>query len=762
MELKRFCPGLKVLTYYGSIKERKVKRVGWTRSHFFHVCITSYQLAVTDAIIFKRKQWGYLILDEAHNIKNFKSQRWQTLLSLNAAHRLLLTGTPLQNHLGELWSLLHFLQPNAEDALEHNQWHQWLKPIDQFISSGQVHSPDEVQRIISKLHAILRPYLLRRLKIDVETQIPAKKEHVLLCPLSKRQRYLYDEFLSRSSTKETMVSGQFFSIINCLMQLRKVCNHPDLFAGRPIWSPFVMPVGVGYDSFGKLGQIQRLMFPDFDYRPRIPKLFQSFWTVNYNAEHLDPVKSILSKQLELETELRGIVDKSAFQTLKQAVFRRKKLLLQRQLDRWTSFNLINQHRLALPSILDSSLVLNLRLFHSSCFGVLGLNMDVANKFALCTDKVIVKQAMLHEVPGRSMLNNLILDSNCLASHMLPSSSFATLPSIAELQSANPLYNTQNPLKEISHLTHQFHTSQALHFPDKFLIQHDCGKLQVLSKLLPRLQQQGHRVLLFTQMTRMLNVLEYFLNLHGLKYLRLDGSTKPADRQLLTDRFNRDTKLFCFISSTRAGGVGINLTGADTVIFYDSDWNPAMDAQAQDRVHRIGQTRDVHIYRLISEHTVEENILRKAREKQRLDQAVIQDGEFNTEQLLEVTSKINSLEDPARKVMDWCALFETSNRKDMENALTMVEDVDDVEAMKSRKKEMEETGEIDATEIQEKQTTLADETSEMDQDSTLHLPPDVAPQDEEEEDQETIHSIEDYMFRFKCHEMIGYFDPTWLS
>jgi SNF2 family DNA or RNA helicase len=116
------------------------------------------------------------------------------------------------------------------------------------------------------------------------------------------------------------------------------------------------------------------------------------------------------------------------------------------------------------------------------------------------------------------------------------------------------------------------------------------------------------------MTRMLDVLELFLNLHDHSYVRLDGSTKVEERQRLMNRFNGDPKVFCFILSTRSGGLGINLTGADTVIFYDSDWNPSMDAQAQDRAHRIGQTREVHIYRLVSSSTIEENILLKAAQK----------------------------------------------------------------------------------------------------------------------------------------------------
>jgi SNF2 family DNA or RNA helicase len=119
----------------------------------------------------------------------------------------------------------------------------------------------------------------------------------------------------------------------------------------------------------------------------------------------------------------------------------------------------------------------------------------------------------------------------------------------------------------------------LYFPDKRLIQYDCGKLQRLATLLRDLKAGGHRALIFTQMTKMLDVLEIFLNLHGHTYLRLDGSTKVEHRQKLTERFNRDPRVFLFILSTRSGGLGLNLTGADTVIFYDSDWNPAMDAQA---------------------------------------------------------------------------------------------------------------------------------------------------------------------------------------
>lgn len=134
MEFKKFLPGMKVLTYYGNQKERKEKRVGWHTENTWQVCITSYQIVLADQHIFRRKNWCYMILDEAHNIKNFRSQRWQTLLGFKAQRRLLLTGTPLQNNLMELWSLLYFLMPGGIGAdatavvgfANHKEFMEWF------------------------------------------------------------------------------------------------------------------------------------------------------------------------------------------------------------------------------------------------------------------------------------------------------------------------------------------------------------------------------------------------------------------------------------------------------------------------------------------------------------------------------------------------------------------------------------------------------------------------------------------------------------
>lgn len=148
--------------------------------------------------------------------------------------RLLLTGTPLQNNLMELWSLMHFLMPHVFSS--HKEFAHWFSnPLNMMIEGNSEYN----EQLIKRLHKVLRPFILRRLKADVEKQMPKKYEHIVTCPLSKRQRFLYDEFMSLASTREKLEQGNYISVINILMQLRKVCNHPDLFETRPIVSSFI-------------------------------------------------------------------------------------------------------------------------------------------------------------------------------------------------------------------------------------------------------------------------------------------------------------------------------------------------------------------------------------------------------------------------------------------------------------------------------------------------------------------------------------------
>ncbi|CAK7235100.1 swr1 complex component [Sporothrix bragantina] len=664
MEFKKWCPAFKILTYYGSQDERKRKRVGWNNDDIWNVCITSYQIVVQDQQVFKRRRWHYMILDEAHNIKNFKSQRWQSLLGFNTQARLLLTGTPLQNNLTELWSLLFFLMP-PENGMggfaDLSEFHDWFhKPESQILESGREEMDDEARAIISKLHKVLRPYLLRRLKADVEKQMPAKYEHVELCRLSKRQRELYDGFLARSDTKATLASGNYLSIINCLMQLRKVCNHPDLFVDRPIMTSFRMQrsVPAAYE-IGVEHTVKRAFLNPadgaLDLRSRV------------NLQFLNLVPTMYETQLSVGTAARinQLATNRVLADLKEAQRARlpqpyppldvstvqSNLAYLENAVRWRRFEEL-QH---------GTYVNALRRQQRPIYGQGLLDMltlDVQDRPFKPRPKVPAKIMAWFENDS-FLLHNLVqpLERRSSSFEMLITKFACVTPAVVTCDMNGVLLGRRGaeafsecdlvlsaPIKSLPFMEkqpprdpwHEARMRLTIQFPDKRLLQYDCGKLQALDRLLRRLQAGGHRALIFTQMTKVLDILEQFLNIHGHKYLRLDGATKIEQRQILTDRFNHDNRILCFILSTRSGGLGINLTGADTVIFYDQDWNPAMDKQCQDRCHRIGQTRDVHIYRLISEHTIEANILRKASQKQMLDDVVIQEGEFTTDYFNKMT------------------------------------------------------------------------------------------------------------------------------
>ncbi|XP_052073827.1 helicase domino-like isoform X2 [Mytilus californianus] len=883
LELKKWCPAFKILTYYGTQKERKLKRQGWTKTNAFHVCITSYKLVIQDHQAFRRKKWKYLILDEAQNIKNFKSQRWQMLLNFSSQRRLLLTGTPLQNSLMELWSLMHFLMPHVFQS--HKEFKEWFaNPLTGMIEGSHEYN----ESLIRRLHKVLRPFLLRRLKCDVEKQMPKKYEHVVMCHLSKRQRYLYEDFMSQGATRETLQSGHFMSVINVLMQLRKVCNHPSLFDPRPIISPFQaegicyrtsscvlnvleydplrdidlyslypsladmeinLPAFVahrvrGLQTSRKLieeiddteeyeqrpvpGKLQPTSFPSvFQQCGRsspaitstvmsnggypassVPVMTPTVTTVStpgmVTVASSMPVTSVVQTN-KLQTK---VGPQSAGQTpvstqpitvqIQQTDQGARLMIPAGQLSQLpagfiqivqtslgqqmiatsavssvatTASAVVNGHQTitttasssvtatTMATTVRSSVQLPLSTManqkpvmrvspltsesqvSSSIINVTDLSGSVKLPGAPLQNKSVKKkvrkeikksefycnsleekkmrereqkldfiantnekhcsrvpvygQDLCHTVDVfRDMNKTCVKDNTWKGLGMVYCRNVHTWPNVnhpsyywKQTKVLSNLVNTpeqflhkmedillrytfitppvtapriqmhvshpppqhlveerrretllQSELSPKATCLHPISTRLLVQFPEKRLIQYDCGKLQVLDILLHRLKTEGHRVLIFTQMTKMLNILEAFLNYHGHIYLRLDGTTKVEQRQFLMDRFNADRRIFVFILSTRSGGIGVNLTGADTVIFYDSDWNPTMDAQAQDRCHRIGQTRDVHIYRLVSERTVEENILKKANQKRMLGDMAIEGGNFTTTFFKEQTIK----------------------------------------------------------------------------------------------------------------------------
>eukprot|EP01119_Soliformovum_irregulare_P001865 TRINITY_DN1170_c3_g1_i2.p1 TRINITY_DN1170_c3_g1~~TRINITY_DN1170_c3_g1_i2.p1 ORF type:complete len:1172 (-),score=371.67 TRINITY_DN1170_c3_g1_i2:332-3847(-) len=625
LEFKRWCPAFKILTYFGSVKERKQKRQGWSKDNSFHVCITSYKLVIQDHAVFRRKRWHYLILDEAHHIKNFKSQRWQMLLNFNSERRLLLTGTPLQNDLMELWSLMHFLMPAVFQS--HKEFKDWFSnPVNTMIEGDSSVNEGLIQR----LHGILRPFLLRRLKSEVERQLPSKHEHIVRCRLSKRQRYLYEEFMQSATTASTLESGNFLGIVNVLMQLRKVCNHPDLFEGRPIVSSFDQEAVVYRTASLACQALDKGPWDRLDLEllgfvlPRGTSKSQVLRTWELNASNrllemaekpredvnIDTPSSLLlwKRQLDLQVEAENS------SRIRHSAYVNDLRCLRNCMSRSWDYDMSDLDRLILdlPSRVHCIAAKSTRYFEYS--------NALLEMIRIPSDRIEELQPVIE--------NFVCIIPRVRASAIQLHCSHPPPWKIEEqLQVENQLSTWKR--SQVDVLRPAAIRTQ-LYFPDRRLIQYDCGKLQELAVLLRKLKSGGHRCLIFTQMTRMLDVLEIFLNIYGYTYVRLDGSTRVEKRQMLMERFNQDSKIFIFILSTRSGGIGINLTGADTVIFYDSDWNPAMDAQAQDRCHRIGQTRTVHIYRLVSSRTVEENILKKAHQKRLLDDVVIQGGAFTTD------------------------------------------------------------------------------------------------------------------------------------
>ncbi|KAI4224265.1 MAG: hypothetical protein L6R36_004798 [Xanthoria steineri] len=372
------------------IKDYELFADGNLRKPKFHVLLTTYEYVSMDSAFLSQIRWQLLVVDEAHRLKSRTSQLYQKLLDFKTPHRLLITGTPIQNDSSELAALLHFLNPGDVEADVN---------ID-------LRESDEVTRGKAEaLINILAPIMIRRTKRTVEQDLPPKKEFIMRTGMADVQAELYTNILTRNyAALNQGENGPKQSLLNIMMELKKTSNHP-----------FLLP----------------------------------------NAEAR-----------------------------------------------------------------------------------------------------IVGEKTSHE----DLLNTLVNSS---------------------------------------------------------------GKMIILNKLLKKLQENGHRVLIFSQMVKMLDLLQDYMKLKGYQYQRLDGTVPSVQRTQAMEHFNKpDSPDFCFLLSTRAGGLGINLMTADTVILFDSDWNPQADMQAMARAHRIGQTKPVTVYRLVTGDTVEEEVLERQKNKILLEQITI--------------------------------------------------------------------------------------------------------------------------------------------
>ncbi|XP_042020321.1 chromatin-remodeling ATPase INO80-like [Salvia splendens] len=698
-EISRFCPDLKTLPYWGGLQERTVLRKNinpkrlYRREAGFHILITSYQLLVSDEKYFRRVKWQYMVLDEAQAIKSSNSIRWKTLLSFNCRNRLLLTGTPVQNNMAELWALLHFIMPTLFDS--HEQFNEWFS---KGIESHAEHGGTLNEHQLNRLHAILKPFMLRRVKKDVVSELTGKTEVTVHCKLSSRQQAFYQAIKNKISLAELfdgnrghLSEKKILNLMNIVIQLRKVCNHPELFErnegstyfhfGDVPNSLLPPPFGELEDVFYSGGrsliayEIPKLVYQETAggskahnseagqslSRESIQKLFNIFSPENISSsslqkdsgrsgtfefsrfidlspselsflatgsfmerllfsimrsdrQHLDEILDLLMESDDGDIQYTNIGKQKVRAVTRMLLLssRSEKKFLRRKLATGPSDSPFE----ALIMPYQDRLLSDIKLVHSVYSFIPRTRAPPIN--VRCSDRNFAYKMSQewHDPWLKRLFTGFARISDCNGP-MKPTDSH---PLIQEIDAELPI--TQPALQ----LTYKIFGSCPPMQPfDPAKMLTDSGKLQTLDILLKRLRAKNHRVLLFAQMTKMLNILEDYMNYRKYRYLRLDGSSTIMDRRDMVKDFQHRSDIFVFLLSTRAGGLGINLTAADTVIFYESDWNPTLDLQAMDRAHRLGQTKDVTVYRLICKETVEEKILQRASQKNTVQQLVMTGG-----------------------------------------------------------------------------------------------------------------------------------------
>jgi DNA helicase INO80 len=665
-EITKFVPEFKVLPYWGTAADRKVLRKFWDRKHTtykkdaaFHVMITSYQLVVSDVAYFQKMKWQYMILDEAQAIKSSQSSRWKCLLGFHCRNRLLLTGTPIQNNMQELWALLHFIMPSLFDS--HDEFSEWFsKDIESHAQSNTKLNEDQLKR----LHMILKPFMLRRVKKHVQKELGDKIELDVFCDLTYRQRAMYSNLRNQISImdlieKATIGDDDSASLMNLVMQFRKVCNHPDLFERADTSSPFSCGyfaetasfvregnnVTVGYSTRSMIDyELPRLVWRDGG---RLYNAGPDNLTAGFRNKYLDHMMNIWAPD-NIRDSLGGTDNFSWLRfadTSPQEVYRAShKDVFARAVDLATKKNRLGEMKVFYDEPEDQNWTPAHALFQIvkredrkplaeiTQEGVLGSLMNVARSTyddmglgrleqaararasappidVSCDSRgsVIERENVLFNAPMRKAL---------YGPTPVEAKAFVTQNVPVEFYPASPLLPApDNEKQRFTNIT----------VPSMRRFVTDSGKLAKLDELLRELKDGGHRVLLYFQMTRMIDLMEEYLTYRNYKYCRLDGSTKLEDRRDTVADFQTRPEIFIFLLSTRAGGLGINLTSADTVIFYDSDWNPTIDSQAMDRAHRLGQTKQVTVYRLITRGTIEERIRKRAMQKEEVQRVVITGG-----------------------------------------------------------------------------------------------------------------------------------------
>lgn len=678
-EITKFVPDFNVLPYWGTAKDRKVLRKFWDRKNIiynrntpFHVVVTSYQLVVADQQYFQKMKWQYMILDEAQAIKSSQSTRWKSLLNLQCRNRLLLTGTPIQNNMQELWALLHFIMPSLFDS--HDEFSEWFsKDIEAHAQANSKLNEEQLRR----LHAILKPFMLRRIKKNVQSELGDKIEVDVYCDLTNRQKKLYRMLRSQINLMDLIENNKRIgnneeveSLMNVVMQFRKVCNHPDLFERADTKSAF------SFSSYSMTGNLLKevnepLLELNYSTRNlieyRIPKLIiDDLLLPSFEKENLTDKERMIKKMFSVyNAESLVSNEKNEMNVLK--FVRESPSEVKRIVNNNVLINAVNNRNYG-QTTRDSRAKLIEEIYGHDEKNSVVLSSQVSDKIPNHMRNAIdsVSKAMYmrsfqkgyHDNARAPPVELVISKSNLnsIKNDVLfsPTIRQALLPLNLDTQAA--LIENEVPLKDwpkaemLPEEESNYMGGGTIRLPsmERFVL--ESAKLKKLDQMLVDLKKGGHKCLIYFQMTRMMDLMEEYLTYRQYKYIRLDGSSRLSDRRDLVNDWQTNPELFIFLLSTRAGGLGINLTAADTVIFYDSDWNPTIDSQAMDRAHRLGQTRQVTVYRLLVRGTIEERMRDRAKQKEHVQQVVME-------------GKVDVLEQPEER--------EKSDKKEM--ALWLLED-----------------------------------------------------------------------------------------
>ena len=540
----------------------------------------------------------------------------------------------------------------------HDEFSEWFsKDIESHAQSNTQLNEAQLRR----LHMILKPFMLRRVKKHVQKELGEKIELDVFCELTYRQRALYKGLRDKISVMDLIEkaaggddSNQ--TLMNLVMQFRKVCNHPDLFERADVRSPLALTrwsetgsflrensfMDVPYTARNLISyRVPTLVFrhggrldlpgadSDFGTRYHFLKNVFNIWKPDHIKKSIDNHPSGAFSWVPFSDVSPGEVHKSfheplldKLESLRRIPFGRFPVVYDEEQSVMPQYArlLITEFAARSPIALATEegvmaallnvaqqLCIDNRLNSMDPLAYRPVSAPPINLVCLNQSAVMEQEGLLFNEKTRRFLNGpSVLEDAALLSNKIDPAHYPT-----------PRTLTKPSMDRMS-FSH-------VQVPSMSRFVSDSGKLAELDRLLTKLKASDHRVLLYFQMTRMMDLCEEYLTYRHHRYLRLDGSSKLEDRRDMVAAWQTNPDLFIFILSTRAGGLGINLTAADTVIFYDSDWNPTIDSQAMDRAHRLGQTKQVTVYRLITRGTIEERIRMRAKQKEEVQRVVIQGG-----------------------------------------------------------------------------------------------------------------------------------------